>query len=172
MKRLFASTALSAAVLLLAGCYVDPGYSYVRRTGYQGDAYYGQAMRGYEDGYYAAPLYGSYYGGGYGYGYGYGCCYTPGVRVGVSAAWYDRARYYGNGNPGYRRYDSERGNRDGWRDGADRDGSRDGPNRGGSHNRPGADGARNSPNRGGSGPVHGEHRQGENRTGRDHSREP
>jgi len=108
MRRLFAGMVLSAATLLLSACYVDPGYSYVRRTTYRGDAYYGQAAPGY-DGYYVAPFYGPYYGGGY----GYGCCYAPGI--GVGAVWYGRARYYRAGRPMYRRYEHARGYQGGGR---------------------------------------------------------
>lgn len=111
MKRLFAGVVMSAAVLLLSGCYVDPGYSYVRRTSYQGDAYYGQPVSGYDAGYYAPPVYDPYYGGGY----GYGCCYAPAVGVGISAAWYGRTRYYRNERPRYRRYGDGRNNRRSWR---------------------------------------------------------
>ncbi len=97
MKRLFAGLILSTAVVALSGCYIDPGYSYVRQTGYQGDAYYGHGVRAYDDGYYAAPVYGGYYGGGY----GYGCCYAPGVSVGISGMWYGGSRYRGD-RRGYR----------------------------------------------------------------------
>lgn len=111
MKRLFAGMVLSATILLLSGCYIDPGYGYVRQNSYQGAAYYGQPASGYGGGYYAAPVYGSYYGGGY----GYGCCYAPGVSVGISSAWYGRERYYGNRYPGYRHYGNGRGYSGQWR---------------------------------------------------------
>ncbi len=45
MKRLLASLALIAAVSALSGCYYDPGYSYVRGSGYCGDAYYGDGRQ-------------------------------------------------------------------------------------------------------------------------------
>jgi len=84
MKRALAKLGLLSVVAMLAGCYVDPNYDYVRREGVQGDVYYGQSTPVYEDGYYAPYGYDSYYGyGGYA-----GCCYTPGVRVGVSRVWY------------------------------------------------------------------------------------
>ena len=82
MKRLLASLALITAVAALSGCYYDPGYGYVRGTGYNGDVYYGNA-------YYTAPGYYDGYYGGY-----YGCCYAPGVSIG----------YYGYGGSRYRAY--------------------------------------------------------------------
>ena len=94
MKRLFAGLGLMAAMLALSGCYIDPGYSYVRQSGYQGDAYYGHGVRTYDDGYYAAPVYGGYYGPGYGYGY------APGISLGVTSVWYGGS-YYRDGR-GYR----------------------------------------------------------------------
>ena len=97
MKRLFAGFILAFAAGALSGCYVTPGYSYVRHTSYQGDAYYGQGVRTYDDGYYAVPVYGGYYGGGY----GYGCCYAPGISVGISSGWYSGSRYRGSWR-GYR----------------------------------------------------------------------
>ena len=98
MKRLLASLILTTAMVALSGCYIDPGYSYVRQNGYQGDAYYGRGVRVYDDGYYyAAPVYGGYYGGGY----GYGCCYAPGVTLGISGVWYGDS-YYRGGRNGYR----------------------------------------------------------------------
>lgn len=88
MKRLIASLILSMAAVALSGCYIDPGYSHVRQSSYQGDAYYGHAVRTYDDGYYAAPIYGGYYGPGYGYGY------VPGVSLGISGAWYGGSTYH------------------------------------------------------------------------------
>ncbi|MEO6799487.1 MAG: hypothetical protein ABI178_06085 [Rhodanobacter sp.] len=116
MKRVLASMVLIAATSALAGCYYDPGYSYVRNSSVGGDAYYGQGGAVYE----AAPgYYGSYYGGGGyyggyypgyygGYG-GYGCCYAPGVTIGVGRTWYDGRHYRGHRNDYYRGY---RGGRD------------------------------------------------------------
>ncbi|WP_426689492.1 lipoprotein [Rhodanobacter ginsengiterrae] len=97
MKRLLSSLILVAAAATLSGCYYDPGYSYVRGSGYGGDTYYGAGSRAtyvapvYDDGYY-----GGYYGGGY-----YGCCYAPGVSVGISSS------YYGAGSR-YRDHDHDR----------------------------------------------------------------
>ncbi len=117
MKRLLASVALIAAAAALSGCYYDPGYSYVRSSGYGGDAYYGQGSS-----YYVRPAYyDGYYGSGY-YGSGYyGCCYAPGVSIGISSGWYGGSGYYRRGWPAYRggyrghdryRHDSHRGHRD------------------------------------------------------------
>lgn len=96
MKRLLASMVLILATSALAGCYYDPGYSYVRSSTVGGDAYYGQGSTTYQ----AAPsYYGSYYGGYnpgyYGGSYGYGCCYAPGVSIGVSRFWYGGRNYRG-----------------------------------------------------------------------------
>lgn len=101
MKRLLASLALITAAAVLSGCYYDPGYRYVRHSGYGGDAYYGQG----DGAYYAAPgYYDGYYGGGY-YDNGYyGCCYAPGVSVGISSGWYGGSRDHG--------YQDYRGSRD------------------------------------------------------------
>jgi hypothetical protein len=93
MKRLFAGLAVVAVAATLSGCYYDPGYSYVRGSGYAGDAYYGRAAPVYQGGYYAAP---GYYDGYY--GYGYGCCYASGVSVGYYGG--SRYNYYRGG--GYR----------------------------------------------------------------------
>ncbi|WP_329740797.1 hypothetical protein [Dyella sp. A6] len=89
MKRLLAIASILAATALLSGCYVAPGYSYVRSNGYQGGAYYGRGPAViYNDSYYASPYY-------YGYGgYGYGCCVAPGITVG--GVWYSRPRYGGD----------------------------------------------------------------------------
>ena len=118
MKRLFASLALLVATAVLAGCYYDPGYSYVRGSSYGGDAYYGQG-----DAYGVAPAYyGGYYGGyypGYSAGYyGYGCCYAPGVTIGISRGWYGGQDYRGYRNRDYgmdrdHRYRGSHGGRDG-----------------------------------------------------------
>jgi hypothetical protein len=107
MKRLLAGLILSTAVLVLSGCYIDPGYSYVRPGGYQGDVYYGRGVTTYDDGYYAVPAYGGYYPGYY--GYGYGCCYAPGVSLGIGSVWYGGSYY--RGGRGYR------GHGHGYRDG-------------------------------------------------------
>lgn len=105
MKYLLACLILMAATVSLSGCYYDPGYSYVRSSGYNGDAYYGQGAPTY----YAAPgYYDGYYPGYYGYGY-YGCCHAPGVSVGISSVWYGGSRYY---RPDHRRgYRDYRGGR-------------------------------------------------------------
>ncbi|HEV2538805.1 MAG TPA: hypothetical protein VGU03_03775 [Frateuria sp.] len=89
MKRMLAGLALALGTAALSGCYYDPGYSYVRSNGYQGDAYYGEGPAViYEPDYYSG-----YYGPGWGYG---GCCYAPGVSVGISGTWYhDSDRYRG-----------------------------------------------------------------------------
>lgn len=101
MKRLMAGIALLIGTAALSGCYYDPGYSYVRSAGYQGDAYYGDGGGtvyddGYAPGYYASP---GYYGSGY-----YGG-YAPGVNVDIGTVWYSgsRGRYRGRG------YDDHRG---------------------------------------------------------------
>lgn len=141
MKRLFATLGLVAAFAALAGCYYDPGYSYVRSSGYGGDAYYGQ---GYVEPTYSAGYYDDYYGGGY---------YddrAPGVSIGISTGWYGSGgRGYYRGRHGYR--DNDRGgyrgrwegNRGGDRDRhGDRDdgnhgrGDRDHRDGGGRENRP------------------------------------
>ncbi|HZX70175.1 MAG TPA: hypothetical protein VFE77_05085 [Rhodanobacter sp.] len=114
MKRLLASMVLIVATSALAGCYYDPGYSYVRHSSVGGDAYYGQGGAAYQV---APSYYGGYYGGYYpsyysgyygGYG-GYGCCYAPGVTIGVSRGWYG-----GQHDRGYRD-----GHYRGYRDGRD-----------------------------------------------------
>lgn len=94
MKRMLASFILIAAASL-SGCYYDPGYSYVRSSGYGGDAYYGQststyyAAPGYYDGYYPGYYGGGYYSDGY-----YGCCYAPSLSIGISSGWYGGSRHY------------------------------------------------------------------------------
>lgn len=116
MKRLLASLALIAAALALSGCYYDPGYSYVRGSGYGGDAYYGEggnayyAAPGYYDGYYGR----GYYGGGY---YGY----SPGVSIGISSGWYGGSRYRHDGYRGHRGYGDYRRHAGQWQ--GRRDGS-------------------------------------------------
>ena len=119
MKRLLASLVLIVAAAALSGCYYDPGYSYVRGSGYSGDAYYGDGGNAY----YVAP--------GYYDGY-YGCCYAPGVSVGVSSVWYGGSRYR---HDGYRNHRDYRGHAGQWRGqgygrsdyrGGSRDGNRDG----------------------------------------------
>lgn len=86
MKRMLAGLALVLGTAALSGCYYDPGYSYVRSNGYQGDAYYGEGPSViYEPDYYG---YGGYYGPGWGY--------APGVSVGIRGTWYgDSHRYRG-----------------------------------------------------------------------------
>jgi hypothetical protein len=104
MKRLLACLVLVVAATTLSGCYYDPGYSYVRSTGYSGDVYYGTS-------YYAAPGYSPYYGYGYGYygpGYGYyGCCgfglyggYYGGGGYWRGGRWYGGRGYYHGGGRG------------------------------------------------------------------------
>lgn len=119
MKRLLASLALIAATAALSGCYYDPGYSYVRGSGYVGDAYYGDGGSAYvvAPGYYDNGYYGGYYGNGY-----YGCCYAPGVSVGVSSVWYGGSRYRHDGyRDGDRDYRGHAGQWQGRRDGGYRD---------------------------------------------------
>lgn len=108
MKHLLSTLVLVAAAAALSGCYYDPGYSYVRGSGNGGDAYYGAGSQAT----YVSPAYGyDYYGGYYGGGY-YGCCYAPGVRVGISSAWYGQPRYrYRDG--GRRDYSNHAGH---WQD--------------------------------------------------------
>lgn len=113
MKRLVAGFLVLAASALLAGCYYDPGYSYVRGSSAAGDAYYGASTPVYE---------GSYYDPGYSVGYGgyggYGCCYGSGVTVGISNGWAGRGDYRYDDD--YRRqYRSHDG---GWYGRSDRDG--------------------------------------------------
>lgn len=87
MKRMLAGLALVLGTAALSGCYYDPGYSYVRGNGYQGDAYYGEGPSViYEPDYYG---YGGYYGPGWGY--------APGVSIGIRGTWYeDSHRYRGH----------------------------------------------------------------------------
>jgi hypothetical protein len=117
MKRLLASLALIAAASALSGCYYDPGYSYVRGSGYSGDAYYGEGGSAYYvPGYYAAPgYYDGYYGSGY-YGGGY-YGYSPGVSIGISSGWYGGSRYRHDGYRGHRDYDRHAGQWQGRHDG-------------------------------------------------------
>lgn len=87
MKRMLAGLALVLGTAALSGCYYDPGYSYVRSNGYQGDAYYGRGETViYDDDYYAPGYYG--YAPGY---YGY----APGVSVGIGGVWYGESHYRG-----------------------------------------------------------------------------
>jgi hypothetical protein len=88
MKRKFSVLGLVVAAVSLSGCYYDPGYSYVRNTGYQGDVYYGRSAPVYEDNYGVAPGY--YTDDGCCYGYGY----APGVSIGISRTWYGGGRYH------------------------------------------------------------------------------
>lgn len=109
MKRMLAGFALALGTAALSGCYYDPGYSYVRGNGYQGDAYYGEGPSViYQPDYYGYDGPG-YYGPGWGY---YGCCYSSGVSVGISGTW------YGGGHRGR----DWRGHRHGDRDGGRRQG--------------------------------------------------
>ncbi len=101
MKRLLASLIMGVAAATLSGCYYDPGYSYVRSSGYGGDAYYG---RGGSD--YVVPgYYDGYYGSGYYGGYGY----APGVSV-----WYSDSHYRHDGYRGYRGHRDYRGHAGHW----------------------------------------------------------
>jgi hypothetical protein len=104
MKRLLVCLVLVVAATTLSGCYYDPGYSYVRSTGYSGDVYYG-------NGYYAAPGYSPYYYPYYGYygpGYGYyGCCslgfyggFYGGAGYWRGGRWYGGRGYYRGGGHG------------------------------------------------------------------------
>lgn len=114
MKYRLASLILVAAATL-SGCYYDPGYSYVRNSGYNGDVYYGDAAA--TGSYYAVP---GYYGG-------YGCCYAPGVSLGIGGVWYGGPRYYGHRHyyshrhyscpPHYRGHGHQRAGRGHWQGG-------------------------------------------------------
>lgn len=129
MKRLLCSLILISAAAALSGCYYDPGYSYVRGSGYGGDAYYGDGGGAT----YVTPAYGGYYGNGY-YGGGgyYGCCYAPGVSVGISSGWYGGSRYRRDDYRGHRDYDNHGGHWQGRREGG-RQGDGRGANGWGSH---------------------------------------
>jgi hypothetical protein len=123
MKRLLSTLGLVAAFAALSGCYYDPGYSYVRSSGYSGDAYYGEQVvqPAYSGGYYD-----DYYGNDYGNEYDGG--YAPGVSIGISSGW------YGNSGGGYYRRDhrdrdgdrGDRGDRDHNGHGGRADGDHDG----------------------------------------------
>ena len=115
-KMLLGGVLVLVATLSLGGCYVAPGYSYVRGPD-GGGAYYGRATAVYDDGYYAP------YGYGY-YSYPYG--YPGGVTVGVGTTWYGGSYYRRD----YRGDDRRRGGND-YRGHWDRDGHRDGGGRGG-----------------------------------------
>jgi hypothetical protein len=126
MKRWLASLVLVTAAAALSGCYYDPGYSYVRSSGYSGDVYYGRSAPVYDGGYYGAPGYYGYYGNGY-----YGCCYAPGVSVGVGSVWYGGSRYRHDRRGGYRGnsrgdYNRGQGHRSADRSGDTRRGNRRG----------------------------------------------
>jgi len=112
-KMLLGGLLVVGATSLLGGCYVAPGYSYVRGPD-GGGAYYGRATRVYDDGYYAP------YGYGY-YGYPYG--YPGGVTVGVGATWYGGTHDRRGDYDGDRRWhgDDHRGHWD--RDGDRHDGA-------------------------------------------------
>lgn len=90
MRKMLLGIVLVGATSLLAGCYVAPGYSYVRGAD-GGGAYYGRATTVYDNGYYAPYGYGYY-----DYPYGY---YPGGVTVGIGTTWYGGSRY--------RRYDHD-----------------------------------------------------------------
>lgn len=105
MKKLLFAALLVGATATLGGCYVEPGYSYVR-GGDGGDAYYGRPTTVYDDGYYA-PY--DYY-APYGY-YGY----PGGVSVGVGAVWYGGSHYYRGGyHGGYHGYRGHGGDPGHW----------------------------------------------------------
>ncbi len=129
MKPLVAGLLVCISAAALSGCYVNPGYSYVRQTSYQGDAYYGHGVRSYDDGYYARSAYPAYsYGPAFGYGGYGGYGYSPGVSIGISSTWYSAPRYRQDrrGYPGYR-YQGQRGqdHRGSWRsDGQNQRGQR------------------------------------------------
>jgi hypothetical protein len=121
MHKFVAGLVIAATAAMLGGCYDEPGYSYVRGHG-GGDAYYGQAVPVYDDGYYAVPAYeepGDY--DGYGGGYYGGCCYSPGVVLGIGGVWRGGPRYrhgddrrYDDGHRGvgyHGGHDGDRGNR-------------------------------------------------------------
>ena len=128
MKRQLAFLALIIAAAALSGCYYDPGYSYVRSSGYAGDAYYGSASNTY----YAAPSYYDGYSPAY-YGGSYGCCYAPGVSIGISGLWYGGSQHRGYRNYRHSRPQGShgrghyRGDRSGW------SGQRGSSRRGSSH---------------------------------------
>lgn len=127
MKRMLAGLALVLGTAALSGCYYDPGYSYVRGNGYQGDAYYGEGPSViYQPDYYG-------YGGYYGPGWGYGCCYSSGVSVGISGTWRGDSRHYRGRDWSRERHDDRHDRRD-WRGRDDR-----GHERGGWHGRRGHD---------------------------------
>ncbi|MCX7513544.1 hypothetical protein [Frateuria sp. STR12] len=116
MKRMLAGLALVLGTAALSGCYYDPGYSYVRGNGYQGDAYYGEGPSViYRPDYYG---YGGYYGPGWGY--------APGVSVGISGTWYRDSHHYHRGRDWSREHHrghDRRGDgheRRSWRGGHDR----------------------------------------------------
>lgn len=106
MRAVRAVLALVIGTAALSGCYYDPDYSYVRGSGYSGDAYYGEGRTViYDDGYYGpgyvGPGYydGGYYGGGYYGGYGY----PPGVSVGIGTVWYGGGSHHHGRDRDYRR---------------------------------------------------------------------
>lgn len=96
MKKLLIAALLVGATASLGGCYVEPGYSYVRGND-GGGAYYGRATTVYDSGYYAPYDYYSPYYSPYGY-YGY----PGGVSVGVGAVWYGGSHYRRGYRGGYR----------------------------------------------------------------------
>jgi hypothetical protein len=123
---------LALALGSLSGCYVDPGYSYVRGGG-GGGAYVGDPEPEYIA---PAPYYGPAY-GDYGY-YGGG--------VGVSTIWIDdgRGHRYRRDGPPPRNFDRDHGGRGDWH-GRDGDRNHDGDHRpppGGWEGRPPGNGPR------------------------------
>jgi hypothetical protein len=101
MKAVRAVLALVIGTAALSGCYYDPDYSYVRGSGYSGDAYYGEGRTViYDDGYYGPGYVGpGYYDGGYYGGYGY----PPGVSVGIGTVWYGGGSHHRGRDRDYRR---------------------------------------------------------------------
>ncbi|MCE5233052.1 MAG: hypothetical protein ABFC67_03610 [Mizugakiibacter sp.] len=117
MRRTTHLCMLAAALVLLAGCVYDPGYSYVRGDGYYGDAYYGRGGVIYEDvgpgyGYYPAPYYDPW------------CCYYgPSIGLGLYYRDYggrghghDGRGWRGDGGRGHDGHDGHRSHRRGDRD--------------------------------------------------------
>ncbi len=108
MNTLIKSALLVATVLALGACVYDPGYGYVRGSGYYGNGYYGDAYYGrgsyydYDD---SPGYYPGYYGGYYGY--------TPSIGLGLYYS--DHGSHYGHGSSHHQRHhgrDSHFGTRD------------------------------------------------------------
>ncbi|KQX98934.1 hypothetical protein ASD22_01090 [Rhodanobacter sp. Root480] len=130
MKRKISLLGMVVAAVSLSGCYYDPGYSYVRNNGSQGDVYYGRSAPVYDDGYYGTPGYYNYYGCCYDYGY------APGVSIGVTHTWYGGARYRHGDRGGWHRGHAYGGDRrPAYRDNDHRGRGDHGRNRGGSDRR-------------------------------------